>query len=147
MTTTETNSEESKLPSIMVVDDDIDTQELARYAAKNVGLYVRIKQGGLSALSFLRDLNYKVDAILIDLSMPDMDGITLTRQIRHNENLRSKQTPMRVYWFTSWPYDPSNCDDPIVLGAKELGVYEVFKKGEVDMMTIVQQVKDDLTKD
>lgn len=140
-----TEDDRDKLPSIMVVDDDIDTAELARYAAKNAGLYVRIKKGGLSALSFLNDLNYDVDAILIDLSMPDMDGMTLTRHIRQNELLRSKRNHMRVYWFTAWPYDANNPNDPIVQGAKELGVYAIFKKVECDMMDIVQQVKRDLT--
>jgi CheY-like chemotaxis protein len=104
-------------------------------------LFVSIKEGGLSALKFLHELNYDLDAIVMDLSMADMDGITLTRHIRQNENLRSKAHPIKIFWYTAWPFDPKNPNDPIVLGANELGVDKIYSKG-CDMEQIIYEVKE-----
>jgi CheY-like chemotaxis protein len=127
-------------PNLMLVDDDMDLAALMSVVAESQGLFISIKQGGLSALRFLHDLNYDVDAIIIDLSLPDMDGITLTKQIRQNENLRSKHTPMKVFWFTGWPFDPHNPNDPIMLGAQDAGVEHVYPK-PFDTKRILEEVK------
>ena len=128
---------------IMIVDDDVDTAELVKFVAKNEGLFSSIKKGGLSALSFLHDMNYDVDAIIIDLSMPDMDGITLTKQIRQNENLRSKHNPAKIFWFTAWPFKVDDPNDPIVLAAQESHVEKVYAK-PADIIEVVKDVKDKL---
>jgi CheY-like chemotaxis protein len=128
-------------PSIMLVDDDINTRELMSIVAESQGLFISIKEGALSALGFLHELNYDVDAVIIDLSLPDMDGITLTKQIRQNENLRSKQHPMKVFWFTGWPFDRKNPNDPIMLGAKDTHVEHVYAK-PYDSTTILREVKE-----
>lgn len=129
-----------KATRIMVVDDDMDMASLVRLVAQNEGLFVSIKKGGLSALSFLHDLNYDLDAVIIDLSLPDMDGITLTKQIRQNEELRSKRTPIKMFWFTSWPFEKDDPNDPIMLGAKENGIENVFTK-QHDLPAIIREVK------
>lgn len=142
MNISENEPEEPQVPSIMVVDDDIDTMSLVKFVARSEGLFVSIKKGGLSALSFLHDLNYDLDAIIIDLSMPDMDGIMLTKQIRQNENLRSKQNPMKVYWFTAWPFNRNNPNDPIMVGAEENRVEKIFSKE--DLPSMIHAVKEAL---
>lgn len=137
------NGETRDYSHIMIVDDDADTAELVKFVAKNEGLFSSIKKGGLSALSFLHDLNYDVDAIIIDLSMPDMDGITLTKQIRQNENLRSKHNLSKIFWFTGWKFDENNPNDPIMLAAKETGVENVYSK-PANLLEVIREVKETL---
>lgn len=125
---------------IMFVDDDVDILPLYELAGRIEDTVITIRKGGLSALEFLHDLNYEVDAVIIDLSMPDMDGITLTKQIRQNENLRSKRTPIKVWWFTAWPYDETNDEDPIMQGARSTNVEKVFPKPH-DPVSMIREVK------
>lgn len=124
----------------MFVDDDLDILPLYELVGEIDDTLITVQKGGLSALSFLHDLNYAVDAVVLDLSMPDMDGITLTRQIRQNENLRSKANPIKVFWFTGWPFDENNVNDPIVVGAEENKVIKVYKKPH-DPVNIIHEVK------
>jgi CheY-like chemotaxis protein len=124
----------------MLVDDDLEILPLYELAGEIEDTIITVQKGGLSALRFLYALNYEVDAIVLDLSMPDMDGITLTRQIRENEKLRSKMNPISIYWFTGWPFDRNNENDPIVLGAKEHNVSKIWKKPH-DPVQIVHEIK------
>lgn len=125
----------------MFVDDDLTMLPLYELTGEIEDTLITIRKGGLSALSFLHDLNYEIDAVILDLSMPDMDGITLTRQIRQNENLRSKLNPMKVFWFTGWPFDEDNENDPIILGAKETKVSKIYAKPH-DPVRIIHEVKE-----
>lgn len=133
-------SEKSSKKRIMFVDDDLDSLEMYELAAAVPDTIIAIKRGALSALRFLNELNYDVDAVILDLSMPDMDGLTLTQQIRRNENLRSKQRPIQIYWFTGWPFDENNPDDPITLAKNECKVSRVFTKPH-DATEIIYEVK------
>jgi CheY-like chemotaxis protein len=125
---------------IMFVDDDLEILPLYELAGEIEDTIITIQRGGLSALSFLHDLNYEVDAVILDLSMPDMDGITLTKQIRQNENLRSKASPIKIFWFTGWPFDKRNELDPIMQGAAESQVEKVYAK-PLDPVQIIKDVK------
>src|SRR5689334_17967353 len=87
----------------MLVDDDADIMPLFAYAAKIEDMIILILQGGYSALKALARLNYEVDAVILDLSMPDIDGINLTEQIRNNESIRSRPQAIPIFWQTGWP--------------------------------------------
>lgn len=128
---------------IMIVDDDLDMAPLYEYAGNVSDLIFAIKGGGLSALRHLNDINYDVDAVIIDLSMPDMDGLTLTEQIRRNESLRSKAAPIRIFWFTGWPFNPDNPVDPITLAKADCNVERIFTKPATPM-EIINEVKQQL---
>ena len=134
-------SEPNKPLRLMFVDDDADIVPLYEMVGRIDDTLITVRKGGLSALQFLHELNYDVDAVILDLSMPDMDGITLTEQIRRNEGLRSKQTPIRIFWFTGWEFDADNPADTIMLAKQENHVEEIFKKPipPVDLVTEVKQ--------
>lgn len=136
-------SEKRRKLKLMFVDDDLDMLPMYELAGEIEDTLITIQKGGLSALRFLHELNYEVDAVILDLSMPDMDGITLTKQIRQNENLRSKIHPMKVFWFTGWPFDEKNEHDPIVIAASETKVSKVFAKPH-DAVQIIHEVKEAL---
>lgn len=69
-----------KTPSILVVDDDVDTCQNLSDILSDLGYRVDTARDGRSALELVRDQWY--DVALLDLKMPGMDGLTLYREIR-----------------------------------------------------------------
>jgi CheY-like chemotaxis protein len=69
-----------KPPSILVVDDDLDTCRNLSDILTDLGYEVDAAQSGPAALEFVRQKHY--DVALLDLKMPDMDGLTLYRELK-----------------------------------------------------------------
>jgi|GEM_PF-1360214 len=68
---------------ILVAEDVILNQELARELLERDGYSVDVVPNGFEAVVAARSTRY--DLILMDLSMPEMDGLTATRLIRESE--------------------------------------------------------------
>lgn len=64
----------------MIVDDDPHIRELARVFLQNEGFDIYEAADGIEALSQLEDT--RVDMVILDIMMPNMDGWELTRQLR-----------------------------------------------------------------
>jgi DNA-binding NtrC family response regulator len=67
-------------PSILVVDDDADICRNLSDILTDLGYRVDTATGGRAALELVRQRPY--DVALLDLKMPDMDGLTLYREIK-----------------------------------------------------------------
>jgi DNA-binding response OmpR family regulator len=67
-------------PSLLVVDDDVDTCRNLSDILTDLGYRVDTAHDGLSALELVRKNRY--DIALLDLKMPGMDGLELYRQIK-----------------------------------------------------------------
>ncbi len=67
---------------VLVVDDDVDIQTMVRMALEDCD--VLVAADGLAALAVLRQT--PVDAVLLDVMMPAMDGFAVLRRIRGGEN-------------------------------------------------------------
>lgn len=67
-------------PSILIVDDDVDTCLNLADIFSDLGYRVDVAHEGLAALEHVRKNPY--DVVLLDLKMPGMDGLTLYRQIK-----------------------------------------------------------------
>jgi DNA-binding NtrC family response regulator len=67
-------------PSILVVDDEVDTCRNLSDILTDLGYHVDIAHDGPSALELVRRHPY--DVALLDLRMPGMDGLTLHREIK-----------------------------------------------------------------
>jgi two-component system OmpR family response regulator len=66
--------------SILVVDDDPHIRDVVRFAFEKTGMAISIAQDGKEAL---RRFDGKVhDLIVLDIGMPEMDGLEVCRQIR-----------------------------------------------------------------
>ncbi len=71
---------------ILLAEDNVINQQVARELLERVGLTVVVASNGQAALFLLE--KHPFDAVLMDLQMPTMDGITATAEIRKQERFR-----------------------------------------------------------
>ncbi|WP_300681070.1 response regulator transcription factor [Nocardioides sp.] len=67
---------------VLVVEDDPDLQVTTRLVLEQQGCAVRVAPDGIAALELLAQA--PADVALVDVVMPRMDGITLTRRLRES---------------------------------------------------------------
>ena len=65
---------------ILVVDDEVQITRVLRAALQSNGYEVSVAKNGVEALTLY--LEKAPDLVITDLSMPEMDGVELTREIR-----------------------------------------------------------------
>ena len=66
--------------SILVVDDEEHIRNILEYNLKLDGFEVHLAQNGRTALEHAR--NTKLDVILLDWMMPEMDGLEVLSQLK-----------------------------------------------------------------
>ncbi len=66
--------------SILVVDDEQDVTNLVRYNLQKAGYEVLTATNGVEGLSIIR--NSRPDVVILDLMMPEMDGLSVCREVR-----------------------------------------------------------------
>ncbi|MBN2461248.1 MAG: response regulator [Candidatus Cloacimonetes bacterium] len=110
---------------ILVVDDEIEVTDFLRLEIeeRNDQLQVICKNSGYGALSEI--MKGKIDLLLTDIAMPDMDGYELFSRTRElNEN-------MPVVMMTGFGYDPNHA----VVKSKKAGLHDViFKPFNMDKL-------------
>jgi CheY-like chemotaxis protein len=77
------------LPRILVVDANAFWQSLTISALQGLGYPAEVAGNSLDALDQIERSSY--DIILMDLEMPLMDGLEITRQIRANQDGQRQQ--------------------------------------------------------
>jgi CheY-like chemotaxis protein len=102
--------------SVLVVEDSAVAQRLARVVLERSGCRVTIVDDGLEALLALQHL--KVDIMLVDIGLPLMSGIELTRRVRASEAAR-KSRRLPVIAVTS-KTTPEELDEVYRAGVDEL---------------------------
>ena len=93
---TKTTEEKEKKLRILLVEDDIPTSLIITSMLTQAGAIVTNASNGKQALERLRDNNYheKIDLILTDIMMPEVDGIELCSILSKNPKL--KEVPIIV---------------------------------------------------
>jgi len=113
---------EKDTTSILLVDDSVSMREMVGFTLKGAGYTVSQAEDGVEALKFAQKNN--VDLVITDINMPNMDGITLIKELRAlpaykfipiltltTENSAEKKQLGKVAGATGWivkPFDPDH---------------------------------------
>jgi len=72
---------------ILIVDDKKENRAILLQLLTPLGFKIQEASNGCEALN--KALQFKPDAIIVDLIMPEMDGFELTRRLRHTPDLKN----------------------------------------------------------
>lgn len=120
------------MANILAVDDSASMRQMVSFTLKGAGHTVVEAVDGVDALTKAKDA--KFDLVISDVNMPNMDGITLIRELRALPNF--KFTPMlmlttestterkqegKAAGATGWIVKPFNPDQLLATANKVLG--------------------------
>ncbi len=74
------------MPRVLIVDDNLMNLELVSFLLQADGIEVASVPDAHSALRDVRA--FQPDLILMDIQLPDIDGLTLTRQLKADPSTR-----------------------------------------------------------
>jgi CheY-like chemotaxis protein len=110
-------------PTVLVVDDDDDIRELTRVALELVADWGVITAGG-GAEALELAARHRPDAVLLDLMMPGMDGLTTFGHLRA---------------------DPATGDIPVILVTAKARVGERQPWDELEIAGVISKPFDPIT--
>ncbi|KAK2609179.1 hypothetical protein QQS21_002261 [Conoideocrella luteorostrata] len=114
--------------NILVVEDNLINQKVLVKQLKKLGCQVNAANDGLEALAFLKKTHFYIESglnlsvILMDLEMPNMDGLTCVREIRAMQGRREIASHVPVIAVTA------NVRDQQIMDAKAAGMDDVVSK-------------------
>lgn len=73
------------MPRILIADDEPNIREVISFALERAGFAVATARNGSEALQQLR--RGQIDLIVLDIGMPEMDGLEVCRQIRKSSDV------------------------------------------------------------
>lgn len=107
--------------SLLIVDDSTSMRQMVAFTLASGGFIVREAEDGVAALEIARANRF--DAVITDVNMPRMDGITLIGELRQLPGYRftpllmlttesgvEKKTAGKAAGATGWlvkPFDPA----------------------------------------
>ncbi len=122
------------MPKILVVDNDLDTLETICLSLEAGGFKAIKAEGGQMALNLLKEI--LVDLILLDIMMPEIDGIQVSKKLAADPKL----SKIPIIFISALPVESRNFKDaiketkdlPNVKGAveKPFKIEELVKKVE-----------------
>ncbi len=118
--------------TVMTVDDSRTMRDMVSFTLKEAGYSVIEAEDGVQALDVLS--KNKADVIITDLNMPNMDGITLIKNLRGNASYRTtpilmltteadeaKKAAGREAGATGWIVKPFNPEKLLAVVQKVAG--------------------------
>jgi len=95
---------------ILLAEDNITNQQVALGILKKLGLRADAVANGAEAVKALETLPY--DLVLMDVQMPEMDGLEATRAIRHPQSaVRNHHIPIIAMTANAMQGDRQTCLD------------------------------------
>ena len=74
------------MPKILIVEDDPAVRDILRIALEREGMTVEVVGTGERALESFRDAG-ALDLVILDIVLPDIDGITLCQELRRSSDV------------------------------------------------------------
>ena len=96
-----------KLFKVLLAEDNLINQKLTVRLLEKQGWQISVANNGNEVLNLL-DKN-KFDFILMDVQMPEMDGIEATREIRKREEETGKHVPIIALTANAFKEDKKKC--------------------------------------
>ncbi len=94
---------------ILLVEDNLINQKVASRMLEKNGHFVVTMNNGREALDALTDQDF--DAVLMDVQMPEMDGLEATAAIRANEEGSDRHVPILALTAHALTGDRERCLD------------------------------------
>jgi CheY-like chemotaxis protein/HPt (histidine-containing phosphotransfer) domain-containing protein len=91
---------------VLLVEDNLVNQLVAKRLLHNAGTTVDIAENGLEAVEALERQRY--DVVFMDIQMPEMDGYQATTEIRRREG-NDRHTPIIALTAHAMPEDRERC--------------------------------------
>lgn len=95
----QTETKAAAAQKVLIVEDNLMNQKLAQIMLHNNGFRTAIANNGLEALELLKQQNF--DVILMDIQMPLMDGCQAARAIRKELQINTPIIAMTAYALDS----------------------------------------------
>jgi len=115
--------------SVLLVEDNPINQRVATEMLARAGIRVDSADNGLSAISSIKNNSY--DAVLMDVQMPEMDGLEVTRIVRSELNMQ--ELPIIALTAHTMTGDRDRCldagmNDYLPKPIDRLALFQVLKK-------------------
>lgn len=108
----EVKSKEDRVIRVMVVDDSSVARNQIKRTLDKLGMECTIGKNGLDGLNILKDfvkdgshISEHIDVLISDVEMPEMDGYTLTSELRSMESM--KNLPILLHTSLSGVFNQS----------------------------------------
>lgn len=95
---------------LLVVDDSATNRILTASLMRKAGFTVETAEGGAEAITAVSHADQPYDAVLMDIAMPEVDGIAATRAIRGLPGARGN-TPIIAVTAHGFAEDRERCLD------------------------------------
>ena len=83
---------EGRNPTILIVDDNHDNVFLLDSIITSNGYNTYTAYGGAEALAIIEEKRSELDCVILDLMMPDIDGLQVTKKVKRDK--RTKHVPI-----------------------------------------------------
>ena len=119
-------------PLILIVDNDLDNLLFASYVIESLGMNYAVTDDSEQCLNLVSEIS--PDLILLDIVMPKIDGLEITRKIKQNKQIC--HIPIIAVTGLTRPEDTSKimavgCDGylskPYLIEDLEAKIYSCFK--------------------
>jgi CheY-like chemotaxis protein len=115
---------------VLIVDDEPDSSEFVERFLQREGYRTSCVPNGRAALGAL--INGRPDVVVLDVRMPEMDGLTLLEVLR--SYLRWTKLPVILL--------TAHADKSEIDRAKQLGVQHVFHKANFTLVQLLRAIED-----